>query len=96
MNTRAPAVSSCDDHAALLTSVGAKAFAATTDGPQTSQAAVRTGPRKVREIENIWIPMSDGTKIAARMWLPDDAESHPVPVLMEYIPYRKRVQLASS
>ncbi|MFD1984357.1 CocE/NonD family hydrolase [Mesorhizobium newzealandense] len=34
--------------------------------------------------------MSDGTKIAARMWLPDDAEREPVPVIIEYIPYRKR------
>lgn len=47
-------------------------------------------PRKVREIENIWIPLSDGTKLAARMWLPEDAESDPVPALLEYLPYRKR------
>ena len=78
-------------NAALLTSVSASAFAATTiGGVQTSPVVVRTGPRKVREIENIWIPMSDGTRIAARMWLPEDAEHNPVPVLMEYIPYRKR------
>src|SRR5688572_4003594 len=44
----------------------------------------------VRSIENVWIPMSDGTKIAARIWLPEDAEKKPVPALMEYIPYRKR------
>ncbi|MFD1984351.1 CocE/NonD family hydrolase [Mesorhizobium newzealandense] len=55
-----------------------------------SGSTARTGPRKVREIENIWIPMSDGTKIAARIWLPEDAEHSPVPVLMDYIPYRKR------
>lgn len=47
-------------------------------------------PRKVREIENIWIPLSDGTKLAARMWLPEDAEETPVPALLEYLPYRKR------
>jgi uncharacterized protein len=47
-------------------------------------------PRKVREIENIWIPLSDGTKLAARMWLPEDAEQDPVPALLEYLPYRKR------
>ncbi|CDX52924.1 Peptidase S15 [Mesorhizobium plurifarium] len=57
---------------------------------RTDHMMARTGPRKVREIENIWIPMSDGTRIAARVWLPDDAENDPVPVLMEYIPYRKR------
>ena len=33
--------------------------------------------------------MSDGTRLAARMWLPEDAESDPVPAILEYIPYRK-------
>lgn len=46
-------------------------------------------PRAVREIRNVWIPMSDGTKLAARIWLPEDAESDPVPGVLEYIPYRK-------
>ncbi|CQR46358.1 Cocaine esterase [Paraliobacillus sp. PM-2] len=46
-------------------------------------------PRKVKKIENIWIPMSDGAKLAATIWLPEDAETHPVPALLEYIPYRK-------
>lgn len=52
--------------------------------------SVETGPRSVRDIENLWIPMSDGTRLAARMWLPDDAEVDPVPAIIEYIPYRKR------
>lgn len=47
-------------------------------------------PRKVREIEHFTIPMSDGIRLAARMWLPEDAEDHPVPAVLEYIPYRKR------
>ena len=47
-------------------------------------------PRKIREIENIWIPMPDGTKLAARIWLPEDAEADPVPAILEYLPYRKR------
>ncbi len=47
-------------------------------------------PRRVRHEENIWIPMSDGARLAARMWLPEDAESNPVPAILEYIPYRKR------
>ncbi|PAQ08910.1 CocE/NonD family hydrolase [Mesorhizobium temperatum] len=79
-----------DVDAALPASVSASASAATAVSAQTSSAKARTGPRTVREIENIWIPMSDGTKIAARVWLPEDAEHNPVPVLMEYIPYRKR------
>src|ERR671922_2158119 len=46
-------------------------------------------PYAVREIENTWIPLSDGTRLAARIWLPDDAEKDPVPAVLEYIPYRK-------
>jgi putative CocE/NonD family hydrolase len=45
--------------------------------------------RKVREVENTWIPMSDGCRLAARIWLPEDAEDDPVPAILEYIPYRK-------
>ena len=47
-------------------------------------------PRKVKEIEHLFITLSDGTKLAARIWLPTDAEKKPVPVLLEYLPYRKR------
>ncbi len=47
-------------------------------------------PRKVKEIENFWIPLADGVKLAGRMWIPEDAEKAPVPALLEYIPYRKR------
>ncbi len=47
-------------------------------------------PRKTKEIENFFIPLRDGTKLAARMWLPTDAEKSPVPALLEYLPYRKR------
>ena len=47
-------------------------------------------PRQVREIEQTWIPLSDGTHLAARIWLPVDAECEPVPAIFEYLPYRKR------
>jgi len=47
-------------------------------------------PARVREIENVFIPLADGTRLAARLWLPEDAEEHPVPAILEYIPYRKR------
>jgi putative CocE/NonD family hydrolase len=46
-------------------------------------------PRPVREIENMWIPMPDGARLAARVWLPEDAVANPVPALFEFIPYRK-------
>ncbi|MGQ0604348.1 MAG: CocE/NonD family hydrolase [Anaerolineales bacterium] len=46
-------------------------------------------PHTIREIENLWIPLTDGTRLAARLWLPGDAERTPVPAILEYIPYRK-------
>ena len=36
-----------------------------------------------------WIPARDGTRLSASVWLPDGAESTPVPAILEYIPYRK-------
>jgi uncharacterized protein len=46
-------------------------------------------PRRVREIEHTWIPLSDGCRLAARIWLPDDAAEDPVPAVLEFLPYRK-------
>jgi putative CocE/NonD family hydrolase len=46
-------------------------------------------PRRVRRIDHTWIPLADGTRLAARIWLPDDAETEPVPALLELLPYRK-------
>ena len=51
---------------------------------------IKSYPNSVRSIENEWIPLSDGCRLAARVWMPEDAESHPVPAILEYIPYRKR------
>jgi predicted acyl esterase len=47
-------------------------------------------PRAFREIEHTLIPLRDGTKLAARIWLPEDADRSPVPAILEYLPYRKR------
>jgi uncharacterized protein len=49
----------------------------------------RDFPRPFREIRNAWIPLGDGCRLAARIWLPEDAEADPVPAILEYIPYRK-------
>jgi putative CocE/NonD family hydrolase len=46
-------------------------------------------PRRVRRIDHTWIPLADGTRLAARIWLPDDAADDPVPAILEYLPYRK-------
>lgn len=47
-------------------------------------------PYEITEDEHLWIPMSDGTRLAARLWRPVSAEGEPVPGVLEMIPYRKR------
>lgn len=44
-------------------------------------------PRPVRTIVSVFIPLADGRRLSARLWLPTDAESHPVPALLELHPY---------
>ena len=51
---------------------------------------VTTLPRAVRVIEHTLIPLKDGVTLAARIWLPKNAEQDPVPAILEYLPYRKR------
>lgn len=36
------------------------------------------------------IEMPDGTRLSARVWMPEDALNTPVPVILEHLPYRKR------
>ena len=45
-------------------------------------------PFAVRCIENMFVPLADGTRLAATVWLPEGAGA--VPAILEYIPYRKR------
>ena len=47
-------------------------------------------PQRIRCVENLWIPVPDGVRLAARLWLPDNAEAEPVPAIIECVPYRKR------
>ncbi|MDI7862127.1 CocE/NonD family hydrolase [Rhizobiaceae bacterium n13] len=51
---------------------------------------VETFPRKVVCLDPVFIPMSDGTRLAATIWLPEDAGDRPVPAILELIPYRRR------
>jgi len=53
-----------------------------SDNPESSNP--------IRVIENEWVPLADGTRLAARIWLPAYAARRPVPAILEYIPYRKR------
>jgi len=61
-----------------------------SEEPADAVEAAGELPRRVRVIENTWIELSDGTRLAARIWLPEDADERPVPAVLEYIPYRKR------
>jgi uncharacterized protein len=45
-------------------------------------------PHDVRVEENIFLPLPDGTRLAAKVWRPDAPGKFPV--ILEYLPYRKR------
>ena len=47
-------------------------------------------PRKIVEWPDVRIQMPDGTALSTRIWLPEDAKEHPVPAILEHLPYRKR------
>ena len=47
-------------------------------------------PHAITTQDDIGIPMPDGVRLSARLWLPVDALASPVPAVLEYIPYRKR------
>jgi hypothetical protein len=45
-------------------------------------------PHAVRTITTAWITLADGCRLAARIWLPEDAEAAPAPAIFEFLPYR--------
>lgn len=47
-------------------------------------------PNAIHLIEHAEIPLADGVRLSAMIWLPRDAEQKPVPAILEYLPYRKR------
>ncbi|MBB3664256.1 hypothetical protein FB384_003160 [Prauserella sediminis] len=47
-------------------------------------------PHTVTEEKHFWIPVSDGTRLAGRLWRPLSSNDDPVPAILEFIPYRKR------
>ncbi|GAE29634.1 CocE/NonD family hydrolase [Halalkalibacter hemicellulosilyticus] len=56
----------------------------------SNERVVKTDfPREIKKTDSIFIPMSDGKKLAATIWMPIDADEYPVPAILEYIPYRK-------
>ena len=62
----------------------------TTSNQATNAEVIDEFPQVIREVEHAWIALADGTRLATRYWLPEDAEAHPVPAILEYIPYCKR------
>jgi len=46
--------------------------------------------RSFTVLENEWITLKDGTRLSARIWMPDGAGQDPVPAVFEFLPYRKR------
>ncbi|MEO9898345.1 MAG: CocE/NonD family hydrolase [Paracoccaceae bacterium] len=46
--------------------------------------------RSITETPDMEIVLSDGIRLSCRAWIPDDANDDPVPMLLEYLPYRKR------
>ncbi len=48
-----------------------------------------TTERSVTEIREVRIPMPDGVRLAATLYLPPEADGTAVPVVLEYLPYRK-------
>ncbi len=47
-------------------------------------------PRAIVDDPDMGIVMPDGCRLSARVWMPTDAATNPVPAVLEYIPYRKR------
>jgi putative CocE/NonD family hydrolase len=47
-------------------------------------------PVEIVELDPVWITLQDGTRLAATIRRPKDAERNPVPVILEYLPYRRR------
>ena len=47
-------------------------------------------PHKIIEYADMPIIMSDGCRLSARVWMPEDANNNQYPAILEHLPYRKR------
>ena len=56
----------------------------------SSEPIIRNYKDAVENRELVWVTLSDGRKLAARIVLPKNAVENPVPVILEYLPYRRR------
>ena len=55
----------------------------------TPASAWPAGAVEIEVVDPVWIPLGDGTRLCARIWMPRDAQQRPVPAILEYLPYRK-------
>src|SRR3984957_19240460 len=78
------------DVTSTLAALGGSTMLSVVPDVWAAAAPEFVGPHPVRDIENTWIPMPDGVKLAARIWLPEGAEQHPVPAILNYCPYFAR------
>jgi putative CocE/NonD family hydrolase len=77
--------------AALLSTGPGGMFCANSKAAGADQSGWRLPDRNaVHVVDNQWIGLKDGTQLSARLWLPENADKTPAPVVWEYIPYRKR------
>jgi len=61
------------------------------DLPPDEGSEALVGPTyRVAATEHCWIPLPDGSRLSARLWLPEMPGHQPTPAILEYIPYRKR------
>lgn len=56
----------------------------------SAKAGIKNYRDQVENVEIAWIPMKDGRRLAARLFLPKKKQDRPVPAILEYIPYRRR------
>ncbi len=59
------------------------------DAGEDALKTVKDFPRETELLDPVFIEMSDGIKLAAKIWLPKDARENPVPAILEYLPYRR-------
>ena len=55
-----------------------------------AKSRMRKPKNNIEIVEHVWIEMSDGIRLSAKIWMPQNALEKPVPAILEMIPYRKR------
>jgi uncharacterized protein len=73
----------------LLSHIGSDYDTVAMSPRQSPPPGTAAATGAVRVIANDWIELPDGVRLAIRVWLPEDAEDHPVSVILDSVPYRK-------